>query len=160
MSGISPIPADAEHAPMLARLHSSAFPSPWSADEISALLRQDAVIGLTLPQISMLLIRHAAGEAEILTLATDTRHLRQGHAASLLRHAIDMLQDKQVTRLFLEVATGNTAARALYEALGFIEVGRRPGYYAAQAGGSRQDALILSLDLEAACAHTRSEGEP
>jgi ribosomal-protein-alanine N-acetyltransferase len=44
--------------------------------------------------------------------------------------------------MFLEVAAQNTAARALYAALGFTETGRRPAYY--EDGG---DALILALAL-------------
>ena len=50
------------------------------------------------------------------------------------------------TRVFLEVAEDNLAARALYERTGFVEAGRRPGYYAAADGG-RRDALLLALNL-------------
>ena len=40
--------------------------------------------------------------------------------------------------MFLEVATGNAAALALYRREGFVEVGRRRRYYA-----DRSDALVL-----------------
>jgi ribosomal-protein-alanine N-acetyltransferase len=45
--------------------------------------------------------------------------------------------------MFLEVASGNQAARALYERAGFIRVGRRARYY--PNGG---DALVLRADLK------------
>jgi [ribosomal protein S18]-alanine N-acetyltransferase len=44
--------------------------------------------------------------------------------------------------LFLEVATTNTGARALYRRTGLVEVGRRRRYY---PDGS--DAIVLRLNL-------------
>jgi ribosomal-protein-alanine N-acetyltransferase len=44
--------------------------------------------------------------------------------------------------MFLEVAADNTAARALYAAAGYQQVGQRRGYY---AGGI--DALVLARPL-------------
>ena len=52
-------------------------------------------------------------------------------------------------RVFLEVADDNAAARALYARAGFVEAGRRPGYYAG-ADGERRDALLLALNLRGA----------
>ena len=50
------------------------------------------------------------------------------------------------TRLFLEVADDNVAARGLYERTGFDPIGRRKAYYAG-ADGSRTDAVVMSRDL-------------
>ncbi len=44
--------------------------------------------------------------------------------------------------MFLEVATGNAAALALYRREGFTEVGRRRRYYA-----DLSDAIVLRLNL-------------
>jgi ribosomal-protein-alanine N-acetyltransferase len=44
--------------------------------------------------------------------------------------------------MFLEVATGNAAALALYRREGFVEVGRRRRYYA-----DASDALVLRVNL-------------
>lgn len=44
--------------------------------------------------------------------------------------------------MFLEVAADNDAARALYAKLGFVEAGRRHGYY-----GDGADALVLRHSL-------------
>jgi ribosomal-protein-alanine N-acetyltransferase len=49
--------------------------------------------------------------------------------------------------MFLEVAPGNAAARALYASAGYAEVGRRPRYY---PDGS--DALLLARALSPAAA--------
>ena len=46
--------------------------------------------------------------------------------------------------LTLEVRASNAPAQALYEKLGFREVGRRPKYYQ----NPREDALILRKEWE------------
>ena len=50
-----------------------------------------------------------------------------------------------VRRLLLEVAVDNHPAIALYGALGFVEAGRRRGYYRTAHGPA--DALILARDI-------------
>jgi ribosomal-protein-alanine N-acetyltransferase len=44
--------------------------------------------------------------------------------------------------MFLEVATRNAPARELYRQFGFIEVGRRRGYYA-----DASDAVVLRMNI-------------
>ena len=51
--------------------------------------------------------------------------------------------------VFLEVASDNTAAIALYEREGFAPAGIRRGYYA-KAGAPPQDALVLRRALNSA----------
>jgi ribosomal-protein-alanine N-acetyltransferase len=46
----------------------------------------------------------------------------------------------------LEVRPSNVAAVALYEKMGFNEIGVRRNYY--PAGEGREDALLLALSLE------------
>jgi ribosomal-protein-alanine N-acetyltransferase len=72
----------------------------------------------------------AAGEAELLRVAVAPGERRRGLAAALLRAAERDLAAAGVTRLFLEVRAGNTAARRLYEHAGWQSCGRRPAYYA------------------------------
>jgi ribosomal-protein-alanine N-acetyltransferase len=48
--------------------------------------------------------------------------------------------------MFLEVAEDNAAGQALYLALGFAEIGRRPAYYG-KPGLARKDALLMSRNL-------------
>lgn len=93
---------------------------------------------------AFVLISAVLDEAEILTLATDPLAQRRGHARALLQHLIAHLTRINIRSLFLEVAVDNPAAIALYEGLGFRQVGRRPLYYS-RRGGVLVDALILSL---------------
>jgi len=52
-----------------------------------------------------------------------------------------------MTDVFLEVRPTNVLAIALYQSVGFVQVGLRKGYYLAEQG--REDALVLKLDLKA-----------
>src|SRR5947209_197660 len=86
----------------------------------------------------MVLARVAADEAEILTLAVLPDRRRRGLARALLERTMQAAARRGAGAMFLEVAEANRAARALYEGAGFVEVGRRRGYY--RGGG---DALVL-----------------
>jgi ribosomal-protein-alanine N-acetyltransferase len=135
-----PTVARAEHAALLAAIHASAFPehARWDEAAMLALLRMPGAFALVDPDGAFVLARTAADEAEILTLAVAPPLRRQGRARTLLRAAVAHCADGGVAALFLEVAAGNHAARALYEAEGFAPVGCRAGYYADGA-----DALLL-----------------
>ena len=69
---------------------------------------------------------------------------RRGVARRLLEHAIATSAAGGGRRLLLEVARGNTAARRLYDSLGFVVFNVRPGYYRATG----DDALEMERLLE------------
>ena len=137
--------ATAELAEGLATLHAEAFDTPWSAAAFADLLNQPGV-QLEAEADGFILIRTVADEAEILTLAVHPSARRRGLGARLVRAAEARAVAAGAERLFLEVAEDNAAARALYAALGFQPMGRRPRYYA-RPQGPAIDALLLVLNL-------------
>lgn len=136
-------------APAMAAIHAEAFAgphdSPWSAAAIAALLQQPGVFSVYGPD-GFILMRAVADEAEILTLAVRPAARWTGEGARLVRLGLEGAVELGATRVFLEVAEDNAAARALYAKAGFVEAGRRPAYYAGADGG-RRDALLLALNL-------------
>lgn len=78
-------------------------------------------------------------EAELESIAVAQEFQRLGIARSLLQAVEAEIRAAGVTVLLLEVRPSNAPAQALYRALGFVETGRRPGYYADPA----EDALLL-----------------
>jgi len=90
--------------------------------------------------------RAAAGEAEILTLAVAPTAQRRGTGSALVTAAADCARRLGAQFLFLEVADGNLPARALYRGLGFIESGRRKGYYT-KGREKPEDAMVLRAGL-------------
>jgi ribosomal-protein-alanine N-acetyltransferase len=86
-----------------------------------------------------------AGEAHIMNLCTAPHRRRSGIARRLLAHLLQQARTLRAEVALLEVRPSNAAAIALYQACGFCEIGRRPGYYPHPSG--REDALMLALPL-------------
>ena len=89
----------------------------------------------------------AAGEAHVLNVSVLADAQGQGHGRRLMKRLLDLARWHGAGRVFLEVRPSNHAAIKLYEDLGFVEIGRRPGYYPAADG--REDALVLAIQLVA-----------
>jgi ribosomal-protein-alanine N-acetyltransferase len=134
----------------LADLHAQAFDEPWSEADMAALLAGPGVFALAQEEAGLIMVRVAAEEAEILTLATAPAHRRRGLASNLVQCAAAVAATAGARVLFLEVAEDNAPALALYAREGFSAVGRRIGYYARAA--HRVDALVLRLDLNSVTA--------
>jgi ribosomal-protein-alanine N-acetyltransferase len=149
---IEPLAEDDSHS--LAGLHHEDFARPWSEEEFSALLGQGAVFGFKASGTGrrpgriagFVLARHAAGEAEILTIAVARSLRRSGIGRGLMDAVLRRLHHERTESVFLEVDESNAAAIALYRRLGFREVGRRTAYYRSR-DGSRSDALVMRRDL-------------
>lgn len=129
-------------AQALAALHAAAFAAPWDAQALARLLAQPGSIAVLAELQGFALLRVAADEAEILTLAVAPAARRRGIGSALVSQAAAKARDEGARTLFLEVAAINAAARALYARLGFAAAGRRRDYY-----GAGQDALLLKVQL-------------
>ena len=84
-----------------------------------------------------------AGEAFVDDLAVFPEYRRQGIASSLLSRAQAGAILRGCEKIHLEVRESNAAARALYEAQGYREVGRRKNYYESP----REDAILMTLKI-------------
>jgi len=151
---------DLRLAAVLADIHSAAFAGEgrsWSAPEMLALLGEPVVAvclahrerpsaGRALAPAGFALYRAVAGEAELLTISVMPDARREGLGAGLLAACEEGAKIAGAERLFLEVAEGNAAARALYDRNGYRECGRRKGYYQ-RLDGSRGDAVVMEKPL-------------
>src|SRR5574339_397573 len=68
-----------------------------------------------------------------------------GVGRQMLMLLIERASQAGMQDVFLEVRPSNLHAIALYQSVGFAEVGRRRDYY--QAAEGREDALVLKLSL-------------
>jgi len=137
---------------LVAALHAACFSEGWTAASIGALLAGPGAFGLLAASdgepAGFILVRPAADEAEILSLAVLPAWRRRGLGRRLLAAALERLVAAGTRRLLLEVAEDNVAARKLYQAAGLIPVGRRPGYY--RSAGGATAALVLALAIDGA----------
>ena len=131
-------------------LHQTSFTSGWRLEAFSDLLPRAHCLGLGAPDpaaagpdlLGFVLLSIVADEAEILTLAVAPAHRRRGIARALLEQAIVSAKASGASTLFLEVSTANPGAIGLYTTYGFVETGRREGYYKSEGGA---DAVVMVL---------------
>jgi ribosomal-protein-alanine N-acetyltransferase len=128
----------------VAALQAESFIRPWSIDAIRWELQQNPVARLFLLEDDARLLGFCAcwivaGEVHINSLAIAPAVRRQGHARRLLREVFRSAAQEGAHAATLEVRRSNTAAVALYSALGFAVEGTRRDYYEQP----REDALIL-----------------
>lgn len=120
-------------------------PHPWSRTLFAAELRQAwsrsivAVERRTVVGFGCLM--YSGAEVHMTNLGVAPQHQRRGIGSLLLRSLADEAATFDVTAMTLEVRESNAAARALYERFGFVDAGRRPGYYASPT----EDAVVMWL---------------
>lgn len=91
----------------------------------------------------------AVDELHLLNITVSPK-LRQLGLASRMMAAIEGVAAQQkMPRMILEVRPSNTAAVALYQKLGYEEIGMRKNYYPADPQlGTREDALVMAKSIK------------
>ncbi len=131
----------------LAALHAAAFPGDaWDAPMLARLLAMPGAFARACPG-GFVLLRTAADEAEIVTVAVAPERRRQGLARALAAAGLAEARRRGAATAFLEVAVDNPGAIALYRSLGFAETGRRRGYYR-RCDAPPADALVMARSLQ------------
>lgn len=74
-------------------------------------------------------LRAVGVEGDVQTIAVEADARGRGIGRALLAALLDEAARRGVRELFLEVRADNPVARALYESVGFREIGVRPRYY-------------------------------
>jgi ribosomal-protein-alanine N-acetyltransferase len=97
--------------------------------------------------VAYCIIMAVTDEAHLLNLSVSAQYHRQGYGRMMLAHVLEVARQHRARLLFLEVRPSNTAARELYAASGFRQIGTRRDYY--PAGTGREDALVLAIELPA-----------
>ena len=123
------------------------FPQdPWTEEMFRAAEKDPATVFLYEyrgGELAGLVIIHViAGEGSIDNVSVSPAYRRQGIARRLLAEAMTRARENLGAKDFtLEVRRSNEGARALYESIGFVNEGIRPGYYEKP----REDACIYWL---------------
>ena len=140
--------------PEVADLESAVQLDPWTHAQmldIAPMLHTSEYIGAVVEQSGQLLAyvvaRTMLDECEILSVGV-VNHLRgRGLGKQVLQQLFDQLPT-EIATVHLEVRVSNEPALKLYQGLGFVEVGRRKGYYAPILNTSeREDARLMSRHI-------------
>jgi len=144
VTGVRPL--EATELAILARLHGACFADAWSETTLAELLASPGVFAfLADGGEGFVLARAVAGEAEILSIGVVPAYRRKGIGRRLLSAAAVEAKRRGAKHLFLEVASDNGPALALYRGAGFARVGRRAGYYHRAAGAVAAEVLAIDL---------------
>ena len=139
---------NAAHVPQIAQLEKLCFSDPWSEKSIESelscrlslwfvALEGETVVGYVGSQTVI-------DESDMMNIAVHPDYRRRGIAEKLIHALVSALGEKGSHGLSLEVRASNAPAIALYEKLGFTQVGLRKNYYR----NPREDALILRKEME------------
>ncbi|MDJ0822556.1 MAG: GNAT family N-acetyltransferase [Paracoccaceae bacterium] len=121
------------------------YMAPWSAQAFADTLTRPTSL-LKTSDHAFVLGQVVADEAEILALAADPAHQRQGEATTALQAFHKAASARGAQKVFLEVSAENAPAIRFYQSHGYSERGRRKAYYRLQVGQTA-DALIMARDL-------------
>lgn len=118
--------------PAAARLE-AAVPDGWSEQGIRGALHSPGARCFVLREggkvFAFAAFTFAAGEANLDALSVEKSARRRGFATYFLQTALETLRQAGARTCYLEVRQSNLPAQALYEKLGFIQIGiRRPFY--------------------------------
>ncbi len=110
------------------------FSDPWNERSVSDMICKDGGMCYCATDDDGRLLAYVIGmqitpEGEIYRIATLPEYRRRGIAYRLLDYAVKTERGRGLENLFLEVREKNDAARNLYRAYGFREIGKRRGYY-------------------------------
>jgi ribosomal-protein-alanine N-acetyltransferase len=141
------LPMTAAHVPAVAALEAACFSDPWSERSIAGELDDPLARWLVAVEDGAVLgyvgSQTVLDEADVMNVAVSPDARCRGVARALMTALLDVLRETGVKTLTLEVRASNDPAIALYDALGFTQVGRRPRYYRHPV----EDALILRVEV-------------
>jgi len=144
-------PAETRDAEALATLHAQGFHRGWPREDFASYIAgHDTPVYVACDAkrkiAGFAMLRIAADEAELITIAVDNRWRKKGVGRALMRALFEDLITTPARKLFLEVAADNPAALRLSAANGFTKVSERQGYYS-RPDGRPATAIVMARDL-------------
>lgn len=141
-------PATEHDLPAIMDLENTLFPTDaWASETMRAELASPHTTYLVDDDAGDVIgyagLRVVGADGDIQTIGVRGDAQRRGTGRTLLRTLIDRAREQHARQVFLDVRVDNPAAIALYDSEGFVEIGRRRGYY--QPDGV--DAVVMRLDL-------------
>ena len=127
------LPMNESHLKDLVLLEKQCFSTPWSENALRAELEKDNArffVAITKNEVSGYVgANNVLGEVYIDNIAVFYNYRGFGIGEALLRHLVSVAQEEGCSLVTLEVRESNSPARALYEKVGFKNVGIRKNFY-------------------------------
>ncbi len=137
-----------EHVAQVAQLEKLCFSDPWNEASVASELTNKLSLWLVAEEDGVVAgyigSQTVIDETDMMNIAVHPDYRRQGIATWLIEALICALKEKGSRCLTLEVRQSNLAAIALYESMGFAQVGLRKNYYF----HPKENAIILRKEWE------------
>ena len=141
-------PITEQHLAKLMDVENACHSHPWSEKTMLSCIG-GRYFGSMLEQEQNLLGfyigEYIAGEATLMDVCVSPEQQGNGHGKQLLNHFSTQAKSLGATQLLLEVRAKNISALMMYINYGFIEIGRRTGYYPSKIG--YEDAIVMKKKL-------------
>ena len=138
----------ADDVPAILETENRIYPFPWTAGNFTDSLATglgawvcsdaDGLVGYS---VMMMIL----DEAHLLNISIVATRQRRGFGGMLLEFLFDEARRAGGHAMLLEVRPSNESGCALYRRYGFVEIGRRRGYYPWHEG--REDAIVMKRAL-------------
>ena len=142
------IPMNESHVAQVAALEKQCFSDPWSENSVASELENPLSLWLIAEEDGAVCgyvgSQTVLDETDMMNIAVRPDCRRKGIAAALITELVSRLKARGSRILRLEVRESNFSAIALYEALGFTQLGLRKNYYR----NPKENALILGKEWE------------
>lgn len=142
------IPMNEGHVAQVAALEKLCFSDPWSENSVASELENPLSLWLIAEEDGAVCgyvgSQTVLDETDMMNIAVRPDCRRKGIAAALITELVSRLKAQGSRILRLEVRESNFSAIALYEALGFTQLGLRKNYYR----NPKENALILGKEWE------------
>lgn len=133
----------AEDVPEISRLEQEAFSMPWSEEDFEGMIRSENARYYVAEKDGVILggcgLYIVLEEGSITNVVIRREARNQGVGTELMRHMMEMCGRDGVKAFTLEVRVSNKAAIHMYEKVGFVSEGIRPGFYEKPV----EDAVIM-----------------
>ena len=135
------------HIAQVAALEKLCFSDPWSENSVASELKNPLSCWLVAEEDGVVAgyvgSQTVMDESDMMNVAVHPDYRRKGIAEALVAELVEALKKRESHCLTLEVRASNEPAKALYEKLGFTQVGLRKSYYR----NPKEDALILRKEF-------------
>ena len=135
------------HIAQVAALEKLCFSDPWSENSVASELRNPLSCWLVAEEDGVVAVyvgsQTVMDESDMMNVAVHPDYRRKGISEALVAELVEALKKQESHCLTLEVRVSNEPAKALYEKLGFTQVGLRKNYYR----NPKEDALILRKEF-------------
>ena len=132
----------------IVEIENASMSSPWSLDSYKEALDSNHAFIMVADEagvcVGFAVFYLTAPESELPDIVVSESYRGRGIGKLLLDASLRQLSLRGVDTVFLEVRVSNERARALYEKMGFEEIGRRKYFYSDPI----EDAICMRLEID------------